>query len=126
MRTIRTPTAPVPAGHYSQAVVHDGIVYVAGQLASDPERSDADPGDAAEQTRRAMANVAAILEAAGSGLDHILQTTIYVTDMQHWTAVNAAYADVMGDHRPARAIVPIGTLKGSFLLEVQVTAAVRA
>jgi 2-iminobutanoate/2-iminopropanoate deaminase len=125
MRIITTPGAPHPAGHYAQAVVHGGLVYVAGQLATDPGRPDADPGDAATQTRRAMANVGAVLEAAGSGLDRILQTTIYVTDIGHWTAVNEAYGAVMGEHRPARAIVPIGRLKGSFLLEVQVIATLR-
>lgn len=125
MRQISTPAAPTPAGHYSQAVVHGGVVYVAGQLATDAGRTGEVPGDAAEQTRRAMANVGVILEAAGSGLDRILQTTIYVTDMEDWAAVNAAYTEVMGDHRPARAIVPIGKLKGSFLLEVQVIAALR-
>ena len=125
MRIITTPGAPHPAGHYAQAVVHGGLVYVAGQLATDPGRPDADPGDAGAQTKRAMANVGAVLEAAGSGLDRILQTTIYVTDIGHWTAVNEAYGAVMGEHRPPRAIVPIGKLKGSFLLEVQVIAAVR-
>jgi len=125
MRTITTSSAPRPAGHYSQAIVHDGVVYVAGQLAKDPEQPDADPGDAATQTRRAMANVGAVLEAAGSGLERILQATIYVTDVDHWAAVNEAYGEVMGAHRPPRAIVPIGKLRGSFLLEVQVTAAVR-
>jgi len=122
MKTISSARAPKPAGHYSQAVVHGGVVYVAGQLAHDPDHPDTPPGDADAQTRRALANVAAILAAAGSDLRHVCSMTIYVTDMAHWPAVNAAYADVMGDHRPARAVVPVGPLRGEFVLEIQAIA----
>lgn len=123
MKTITTRDAPQPAGHYSQAVVCGGVVYVAGQMARDPAAPDAPPGDAAAQTRRALANVGAILRAAGSGLGHVLQMTIYVTDIGLWSEINEAYAEVMGEHRPARAVVPIGPLKNGYVLEVQATAA---
>lgn len=123
MKTISTTKAPKPAGHYSQAVVCGGVVYVAGQLGGDPARPGAPPGGAAAQTKQALANVAAILEAAGSALGHVLQTTVYVTDMELWTEVNQAYAEVMGEHRPARAIVPIGPLRSGYLVEIQAVAA---
>jgi 2-iminobutanoate/2-iminopropanoate deaminase len=123
LQTVSTDKAPPPAGHYSQAVVHGGVVYVAGQLPKDPADPSRPPGDAAAQTRRVFANIAAILEAAGSGLGRILQVTIYVTDIALWPQVNDAYATLMGDHRPARAVVPVGTLHGGYLLEVIVVAA---
>ena len=123
MKTISTPDAPQPAGHYSQAVVCGGVIYVAGQLATDPADPEAPAGDASAQTRQALANVDAILRAAGSGLQHVLQMTVYVTDITLWPEVNAAYASVMGDHRPARAIVPIGSLNSDWVIEIQAIAA---
>lgn len=123
MKTISTPRAPKPAGHYSQGVVCGGVVYVAGQLGSDPAKPGAPPGDAAAQTRQALMNVGAILEAAGSALAHVLQMTIYVTDIELWGDVNEAYAAVLGEHRPARAVVPIGPLRGDYVVEIQAIAA---
>ena len=124
METVRTDRAPTPAGHYSQAVVHNGIVYVAGQLPGDPDNPDAPfPSSVEAQTERVLANIQAVLEAAGSDLSQVLQMTVYVSDMDYWGPVNAAYARVMGDHRPARAIVPVKDLKGS-ALEVQAVAVV--
>lgn len=125
MHTVSTPDAPIPAGHYSQAVVHGGLVWVAGQLPHDPERPGGPPGDAGEQTERALRNVEAILAAAGSGLDRLLSVTVYVTDVGLWPQVNAAYARVLGPHRPARAVVPVKELHHGFLVEVQAVAAVR-
>ena len=84
------------------------------------------PGDAANQTRRALANVAAILEAGGSGLDQVLQMTVYVSDIDHWPTVNEIYAEVMGDHRPARAVVPVRDLHHGYLVEIQAIAAVQS
>ncbi len=124
MRIISTPDAPTPAGHYSQAVVHGDRVYVAGQLAIDPANPDARRGDAASQTRQALANVDAVLRAAGTDLSRVLQMTIYVTDVELWPAVNEAYASVLGAHRPARAVVPVGPLKSDFLVEIQAIAAI--
>ncbi|MCG6987557.1 MAG: RidA family protein [Gemmatimonadetes bacterium] len=124
MRPVETSNAPRPAGHYSQAVVHDDIVYVAGQLPIDPENPGAPAGDAAQQARQALTNVARILEAAGSGLDQLLQVTIYISDVSHWGEVNRVYAEVLGAHRPARAVVPVGELHYGYLVEIQATAAV--
>ncbi|MHB1047651.1 MAG: RidA family protein [Thermoanaerobaculia bacterium] len=125
MRTVETPHAPHPAGHYSQAVVHGGLVFVSGQLPHDVSRPGGAPGDAEEQTERALRNVEAILEAAGSGLDRLLSVTVYVADVALWPRVNAAYARVLGAHRPARAVVPVKELHHGYLVEVQAVAAVR-
>jgi 2-iminobutanoate/2-iminopropanoate deaminase len=124
MRFVESSLAPRPAGHYSQAVVHADTVYVAGQLPIDPADPKAPPGSAAEQTRIAMANVRHILEAAGSGLDKALQMTIYVSDIAHWDEVNRTYTEVMGPHRPARAVVPVKDLHFGYLVEIQTIAAI--
>lgn len=124
MRKISTPDAPTPKGHYSQAIVHGGVVYVAGQLAIDPNDPDAEPGDVGAQTRLIFKNIAAILDAAGSSLDQLLQVTIYVTDVSAWGAVNEAFAEALGDHRPTRAIVPVGPLNRGRDVEVVAIAAV--
>ncbi len=125
MRTVQTDLAPRAGGHYSQAVVHNGTVYVAGQLPIDPANPKAPPGDAEAQTRQALQNVRHILEAAGSGLDHALQMTVYVSDISHWSEVNRVYAEVMGEHRPARAVVPTRDLHYGYLVEIQAIGALR-
>jgi 2-iminobutanoate/2-iminopropanoate deaminase len=126
IKTILTPGSKAPAGHYSQATVHDGVVYVAGQLAIDPKTGEQFPGSIEEQTERALRNVEAILVAAGSDLAHVLKMTVYVSDMDHWGAVNGVYARIMGAHRPARAIVPTGPLHHGFLVEIDAIAAVKS
>ena len=125
MKIVETPRAPLPAGHYSQAVVYGGLVFVAGQLPHDVSNPGKPAGDAEEQTERALRNVEAILEAAGSGLDRLLSVTVYVTDVSLWPHVNAAYARVLGAHRPARAVVPVRELHHGYLVEVQAVAALR-
>ena len=125
MRPIQTTDAPLPAGHYAQAIVHDGVVYVAGQLPIDPRSGQRTAGTIEEQTEQVLRNVAAILAAAGSGLDRVLQMTIYVSDMSLWGRVNETYARVMGAHRPARAVVPVGPLHYGYAIEIQAVAAVR-
>lgn len=123
MRRIETPGAPLPAGHYSQGVVHNGVVYVAGQLALDPETRAVVEGGIYEQTVRTMRNVEAVLVAGGSSLGRLLSVTIWITDHAFWGEVNRAFADVMGEHRPARAIVPVPALRAGCLVEIQATAA---
>lgn len=125
IRSIATPGAPTPAGHYSQAVVHEGLVYVAGQLPIDPATGVWRSGSVEEQTERALRNVEAILEAAGSGLDRVLRMTVYVADIALWARVNAVYAEVMGAHKPARAVVPTLPLHHGCLIEIDCIAARR-
>ena len=124
MRSITTPDAPKPFGHYSQAVVHAGMVYVAGMLPIDPVTGKLVEGDIAVQTERTMKNVEAVLEAAGSDLDRLVSVTIFVTDVSLWPQVNEVYARDFGDHRPARAVVPVLPLRHGAFLEIQAIAGV--
>lgn len=113
-----------PAGHYSAGVVHGGVVYVSGQLPFRPGDPERRLGTLAEQTEQALRNVEAVLHAAGTDLGRVVQMTIYVSDVAHWAPVNEAYARVMGDHRPARAIVPVPALHFGAALEIQAVAAI--
>lgn len=124
MNKIFLQNSPPPAGHYSPAIEHNGLVYVSGQLPMDLETRVPFTGDIDAQTELALKNVEAVLKAAGSDLGHVLQMTIYVSDMELWGAVNTAYARVMGDHRPARAIVPVKDLHFGTKIEIQAIAAV--
>lgn len=125
MHQIETELAPYPAGHYSQAVVHQGLVFVAGQLPIDPVSKQIVDGGIEPQVYQTLANIRSILEAAGSGLDLILKATIYIPDMEYWPVVNRLYAEVMGPHKPARAVIPCGDLHYGALLEMEVIAASR-
>ena len=122
IQTVLAEDAPAPGGHYSQAVVYNGLVFVAGQLAikANGERV-LDSIEA--QTEQAMANVAAILRAAGSDLSRLLKVTIYISDIDLWGAVNQVYARLMGEHRPARAVVPVKELHYGFQIEIEAIAA---
>lgn len=122
MQFITTDAAPIPAGHYSQAVVHNGFIFVAGQLAFVPGQQEHRPGPIADQTERTMRNIEAILTAAGSGLDKVVQMTIYVSDIALWGEVNAVYSRIMGSHKPARAIVPVKELHHGYQIEIQAIA----
>ncbi len=113
-----------PAGHYSPGVVHGGLVYVSGQLSIRPGDAERRLGTVEEQTEVALGNVEAVLRAAGSSMDRVIQMTIYVSDVAHWPLVNTAYARIMGDHKPARAIVPVPALNHGCALEIQAIAAV--
>jgi 2-iminobutanoate/2-iminopropanoate deaminase len=124
MQIIRTTDAPTPRGHYSQGIVHDGLVHVAGQLPVDPATGEIVGATAREQAVRTLRNVEAVLRAAGTSLDRVLSLTIYITDERHWAPVNEAVAELFGTHRPARAIIPILPLRGGAMLEIQAVAAV--
>jgi 2-iminobutanoate/2-iminopropanoate deaminase len=127
MRTLECLDAPglaKPAGHYSHAVVHGGIAYLAGQLPHVPGQPERAPGTIEEQARQVLSNVDQVLAACGSRRDRVLRCTVYVSDIAHWPAVNKVYAEFFGDHRPARAVVPVGELHHGYAIEVEVTAAV--
>lgn len=124
IRAIHTDRAPKPAGHYSQATVHGGLVHVAGQLALDPASGDVVGGaDTGAQADQVLRNISAVLEAAGSGLDQVLSLTVFVLTRDDWPGVNAACIRAFGAHRPARAIVGGAELKPGCRVEMTAVAA---
>ena len=123
--TVSTPNAPTPAGHYSQAVVYNGLVFVAGQLAIDPQTGARLTGPIEEQTEQCLKNISEILNASGSDLSRVLKMTVYISDIELWSGVNSVYARVMGKHRPARAIVPVKDLHYGFKIEIEAIAATK-
>ncbi|WP_158808786.1 RidA family protein [Beijerinckia sp. L45] len=122
IEAIATAAAPTPAGHYAQAVAWGDLVFVSGQL---PVRADGTLGadqPFESQVRQTLANVLAILEAAGSGPDGVLKVTAYIVGVENWPAFNAIYAEVFGAARPARAVVPVPSLHHGYLIEIEATA----
>lgn len=111
MKEIRTAAAPAPVGPYSQAIEQDGWIFVSGQIPLDPDTGGLVDGDVEAQTRRVLANLGAVLEAAGASFDDVVRTTIYLTDLASFTAVNAIYAEhFSGEPAPARATVQVAAL----------------
>ncbi|MBS1792304.1 MAG: RidA family protein [Acidobacteria bacterium] len=124
MKKIKLPNVPEPKGHYSPAVEHNGLIFVSGQIPVDPETGRVETGSIEAQTELALRNVERILTAAGSDLNHVLQMTIYISEMELWDEVNAVYKRILGDHKPARAIVPVKELHYGTKIEIQAIAAV--
>jgi reactive intermediate/imine deaminase len=124
MQKIQTPHAPKPVGHYSQAIVHNGLVYVSGQVSIDPKTGEKRLESIEVQTEQTLQNLAEILKAAGSDLSRVLKMTVFISDASDWSAVNKVYAQVLGDHRPARAIIPVGDLGGGLKIEIEAIAAI--
>lgn len=125
MEKIKLPNAPEPVGHYSSAVEHNGLIFVSGQLPRDPVTGGVENGAIEAQTELALRNVEQILFAAGSDLQHVLQFTIYVSDIELWDKVNATYARILGDHKPARAVIPVKDLHFDTKIEISAIAAVK-
>jgi len=125
MNKIKLLNVPEPKGHYSPAVVHNGLIFVSGQLPMNHATGEVETGLIEKQTEIALRNVEAILTAAGSDLNHVLQMTIYVSEMDDWDKVNEVYKRILGEHRPARAIVPVKTLHFGTQIEIQAIATVK-
>ena len=119
---VHTDRAPKAIGPYSQAVTHGDLVFTAGQIALDPATMEVVPGGVAEQTQQVFANLAAVLEAAGSGLGRVLKTTVFLADMADFAAMNDVYARAFGDHRPARSTVAAAGLPRNVRVEIEVVA----
>jgi len=118
---LHTNAAPAPVGPYSQGVRAGAFIFTAGQIGLDPATGKLAEGLEA-QARQVMANLAAILAAAGSGLDHIVKTTIFLTDMSHFAAVNAIYGAAFTAAPPARSTVAVAGLPLGALVEIEVVA----
>ncbi len=122
---IATDRAPSAIGPYSQAIRADLSVFASGQVPIDPETGQLVDGDIAAQTRQALSNLAAVLEAAGSSLAHVLKTTVFLTDMADFQAMNAVYAEFFPAAPPARSTVAVLALPRGARVEVEAIALAR-
>jgi 2-iminobutanoate/2-iminopropanoate deaminase len=122
MEFVSTRNAPQPAGHYSQAVIHNDLVFVSGQLPVDPVSGEKVISSIEDQTKLALNNLKSILEAAGSSIDKVLKVTVYISDISLWGRVNAVYSQFFQDHKPARAVVPTRELHFGFQIEIEAIA----
>ncbi|MGH7670246.1 MAG: RidA family protein [Gemmatimonadaceae bacterium] len=123
-QTLHTDKAPAAIGPYSQAVVHNGFLFTAGQIAIDPATGQIVQGDVVAQTDRVLANLKAVLSAAGCTWNDVVKTTVFLHDMSDFPAVNDAYARALGDARPARSTVQVSALPRNVLVEIEAIAAV--
>lgn len=122
MNSIHTPTASPPAGHYSQAVSHQGTLYISGQLPVSPDGTHNVAAPFAVQAQLALDNLLAILKAAGGTPADLIKVTVYVAGVKHWPAFDQLYAAALGAHRPARAVVPVPELHHGYLIEIEAVA----
>jgi 2-iminobutanoate/2-iminopropanoate deaminase len=122
-QVVRTEAAPAPfqGAPYSQAIAAGGFVFVSGQLGLEPGNT-AISGDIAAQTEQVFANLKAILEEAGSGLDRLVKTTVYIQHLDDFPAMNEVYAKHVGEQPPARATVEVGKLPSGALVEIEAIA----
>ena len=122
MKLIETSDAPLPAGHYSQAVVANGFIFVAGIRPIVPGGGRTIPDGVEAQMRQVLANLRAILTAAGSDMHKLTSVQIFVPSVELWAEINAVYSEALGAHRPARTVVPSGPLHYGALVELNAIA----
>jgi len=123
MKKIDTPLAPAAIGPYSQAIEHNGFIYVSGQLPIDVATGAFPEGGVEAQTRQSILNMKAILESAGSGLEKVLKTTVFLADMGDFASMNGVYSEFFRAPYPARCAVAVKTLPKGALVEIECVAA---
>lgn len=124
MTPVATDDAPAPAGHYAQGVIAGGHLYISGQLPIQADRTPAADLSFEGQVRQALQNLLAVLHAAGGAPGDLVRVTAYIVGVEHWPRFNAVYADMLGDARPARTVVPVPELHYGYLVEVDGVAVV--
>ncbi len=120
---LETPSAPKPIGPYSVAVEAGGLVFLSGQVGADPATGERTPDDIQIQTRRVLDNIGAILGDLGLGYSDIVKSTVFLTDMADYPAVNEVYGSYFETAPPARSAVQVAALPGGYLIEIEVVAA---
>lgn len=122
MKEISTKKAPAAIGPYSQAIQVGGLVYASGQLPINPETGALVPGGIKEQTRQSLTNVKAVLEEAGTAMNRVVKTTVFLADMGDFADMNSVYAEFFSTPYPARSAVAVKTLPKGALVEIEVVA----
>jgi 2-iminobutanoate/2-iminopropanoate deaminase len=123
LRTTHSDKAPAAIGPYSQAVIANGLLFTAGQVALDPASMQVVEGDVVVQTEQVLRNLGAVLASAGASWTDVVKTTVFLTDMRDFARMNDVYAGVMGDARPARSTVQVSGLPRGVLVEIDLIAA---
>jgi 2-iminobutanoate/2-iminopropanoate deaminase len=121
-RVIKTEAAPPVIGPYSQAIVANGLVFAAGQLPLDPRTAQPVPGDARVQTKRVLENLKAVLEAAGSSMDKVVKTTVFLRDLNDFGAMNEIYGEYFQENPPARSTIQVAKLARDAAVEIEAVA----
>ncbi len=121
---VSTEQAPKAIGPYSQATIVNGMIFTAGQIAFNPATMEIVGGGIREQTERVLANLKAVLAAAGSDLTKVVKTTVFLVDMQDFPAMNEVYAQAFGEHKPARSTVAVAGLPRGVRVEIDVVATI--
>ena len=123
LRSTHSDKAPAAIGPYSQAVIANGLLFTAGQVALDPASMQVVEGDIIAQTEQVLRNLDAVLASAGASWSDVVKTTVFLTDMRDFARMNEVYARVMGDARPARSTVQVSGLPRGVLVEIELIAA---
>lgn len=121
-KIVKTDKAPAAIGPYSQAVVVNDMVYTSGMIPIIPETGELNTGDIKEQTRQAISNLAALLEASGSDISSVVKTTVFISDMNDFADVNEVYATFFTDNYPARSCVQVARLPKDVKIEIEAIA----
>lgn len=119
---IMSDNAPAPIGPYSQAIRANGFVFVSGQIPLDPVTGNIVQGGVAEQTHQVLKNLRVVFEAAGSGLQEVVKTTIFLTNLDDFQKINQIYAEYFGEAKPARSTVQVSRLPREALIEIEAVA----
>ncbi|HMU91976.1 MAG TPA: RidA family protein [Anaerolineales bacterium] len=118
-KVIQTEKAPKAIGPYSQAIRTDAFIFTAGQIGIDPTTGELISGAVEEQTRQALSNLRNVIEAAGSNMDNVVKTTVFLKDMADFPKMNAIYAEFFGENPPARSTIAVAALPKGGLVEVE-------
>lgn len=124
IQIIATKHAPKAIGPYSQALVHNGLVYVSGQIPFNPESGELVTGSITEQTHQVLSNIAAILKEAGTELNNVVKTTVYLKDMNDFDEMNKTYSEHFSNNKPARATVQVARLPKDVSIEIDAISAI--
>ena len=125
MKSIETEYSVRDGGHYTPGIVYNGMLFISGQLSSDPETNKIPEGGIKPETRQALKNLDIILKEAGCTKEDVIQCRVYIPDVALWGDMNEVYTEYFGDHKPARVVVPSNNLFGGSLVEIEAIAAVK-